>query len=59
MSGKERYRLTKYFRDAEPTVELYDHLSDPNETKNIAAEHPEIIEKLMPLLEKGDTGLYQ
>jgi hypothetical protein len=34
-------------------------LSDPNETKNIATEKPEIVESLMPLLEKGDTGLYR
>ncbi len=54
----ERYRLTKYFRKQEPTIELYDHQIDPNETKNIAAEHPEIVEKLMPLWEKGNTGLY-
>jgi arylsulfatase A-like enzyme len=55
----ERYRLTKYFRKQEPTVELYDHNIDPNETKNIAAEYPEIVDKLMPLWEKGNTGLYK
>jgi arylsulfatase A-like enzyme len=55
----ERYRLTRYFRKAEPTIELYDHQSDPNETKNIAAEHPEIIESLMPLWEKGNTGIFE
>ncbi len=54
----ERYRLTKYFRDAEPTIELYDHQNDPNETKNIAAEQPEIVNSLLPFLEKGNTGLY-
>jgi arylsulfatase A-like enzyme len=55
----EKYRLTKYFRDAEPVVELYDHRIDPNETKNIAAEKPEIVHSLMPLWERGDTGLYK
>ena len=55
----EKYRLTKYFRDEQPVIELYDHLTDPDETRNIAAQHPEIVEKLMPLLEKGNTGLYQ
>jgi arylsulfatase A-like enzyme len=49
----ERYRLTRYFRDAEPVIELYDHQIDSNETKNIAAEKPEIVERLMPLWEKG------
>jgi arylsulfatase A-like enzyme len=54
----ERYRLTKYFRKAEPIMELYDHQTDPNETKNIAAQHPDVVENLMPVLEKGNTGLY-
>jgi arylsulfatase A-like enzyme len=54
----ERYRLTRYFRNAEPVIELYDHQTDPNETKNIAAEKPEIVEKLMPQWEKGNTGLF-
>lgn len=54
----KRYRLTKYFRTQQPVVELYDHQKDPNETKNIAAENPEIVEQLLPLWEKGNTGLY-
>jgi len=54
----EQYRLTKYFRNAEPTIELYDHQNDTNETKNIAAEQPEIVDSLLPLLERGNTGLY-
>lgn len=55
----ERYRLTRYFRKAEPTIELYDHQSDPNETRNIAGEHPEIVESLMQLWEKGNTGIFE
>ena len=53
-----KYRLTKYFREQEPFIELYDHQSNPNETINIAAEKPEIVDQLMPLWEKGNTGLY-
>lgn len=53
-----KYRLTKYFRDEQPEIELYDHSADPNESRNIASENPEIISDLMPLLEKGNTGLY-
>lgn len=52
------YRLTKYFREEKPIVELYDHSQDDSEDKNIAGERPEIVEKLMPVLEDGDTGLY-
>jgi arylsulfatase A-like enzyme len=54
-----RYRLTKFFRNQEPTIELYDHQTDPLESINIAAENPEIVNKLMPLLEKGNTGLFE
>lgn len=56
---EDRYRLTKFFRDQEPTIELYDHQTDPLESINIAAENPELVNRLMPLLEKGNTGLYE
>jgi arylsulfatase A-like enzyme len=46
-----RYRITKYFREEEPTIELYDHVHDPFETINIALEKPNIVDKLLPLLE--------
>lgn len=53
-----KYRLTKYFREDEPTIELYDHTENAKEEKNIALENPEIVEKLLLLLEQGNTGLY-
>lgn len=53
-----QYRLTKYFREEEPTLELYDHHNDPYETKNIAMQRPEVLERLLPLLDSGNTGLY-
>lgn len=52
------YRLTKYYRNKSPTIELYDHEKDPNETINIESESPELVNQLMPILEKGNTGLY-
>jgi len=55
----ERYRLTKYFRPDEPTIELYDHLKDPYETINIADLESGIVDELLPILEKGNTGLYR
>jgi len=55
----DRYRLTKYFRDDQPTVELYDHRHDPYEDRNIAAERSAVVETLMLLWEQGDTGLYR
>ena len=53
-----QYRLTKYFRKEEPTVELYDHIKDPYESNNIATTNPHLVQKLMKLLKKGDTGVY-
>ena len=54
-----RYRLTKYYRKAKPVIELYDYRKDPYETENIAEKYPDIVAELMPLLEEGDTGLFQ
>ena len=54
----ERYRLTKYFRKAEPVIELYDHKNDPYEAKNIAQQNPELVDSLMSIWKKGNTGVY-
>jgi arylsulfatase A-like enzyme len=54
-----RYRLTRYFREQQPVIELYDHESDPNETVNIAHENMDLVESLMPVWQKGNTGLFQ
>ena len=53
-----RYRLTRYFREEEPVIELYDHYTDPEETRNIAGEKSEVVQSLLPLWEKGNTGLF-
>ena len=55
----DRYRLTKYYRNDAPKIELYDHENDPNETINIAGENSKIVDRLMPLLESGNTGIYE
>jgi arylsulfatase A-like enzyme len=52
------YRFTRYFRKEEPVDELYDHRSDPFENKNIAGTHADVIEQMMPLWSRGNTGLY-
>jgi arylsulfatase A-like enzyme len=54
-----RYRLTKYFREDEPSIELFDYQNDPHETVNIADENSEVVDQLLLLWEKGNTGLYE
>ncbi len=53
-----RYRLTRYFREAQPVIELYDHDTDPNENNNIASQRDDVVEELLPLLEEGNFGIY-
>ncbi len=52
-----RYRLTRYAREQQPTIELYDHQADPHENVNIVAEKPEIVAELLKVWEKGNTLL--
>jgi hypothetical protein len=54
----KHYRLTRYFREEEPKIELYDHNKDPFENNNIANDRPEIVQRLMPVLEKGNMGIF-
>jgi len=54
----DQYRMSKFFRKEKPVIELYDHKNNADESTNIAAEKPEIVKQLMPVLEKGNTGLY-
>lgn len=58
----DRYRLVlwKDYRDlqAKPIfVELYDHKTDPDETVNVAAQHPELVKKLSARLRKKLTRI--
>jgi arylsulfatase A-like enzyme len=54
----DRYRLTKFFRDEEPKIELYNHLMDPEENRNIAADQPKIVDSLMPVLDQATPEFY-
>jgi iduronate 2-sulfatase len=54
----DRYRLVVWrdhrTPDSQPVfVELYDHKTDPSETKNIAIAHPERVRKLIEQLNAG------
>lgn len=54
-----RFRLTRYFREDKPVIELYDHKKDPHENHNIAADRPATVRRLIPILGEGYTGLYE
>lgn len=51
-----RYRLVEWKKIGEPAAsavcELYDYEADPEETKNVAAEKPEVVAQLRALLAK-------
>lgn len=53
----DRYRLVVQYRNDTWTTALFDHVADPYETVNIAPEHPDVVRRLLPLLQKGDTGI--
>ena len=55
----DRYRFTKYFREEEPRIELFDHENDANETVNIAGENRDIVDELTKLWNMGNTGLFE
>ena len=57
----ERYRLVVWldYRDTEKEpvfLELFNHLNDPNETKNIAGEFPAIAQRLLKKLRSSEIG---
>jgi hypothetical protein len=54
----DSYRLTKFYREEEPRVELYNHLVDPNENRNIAAYRPKLVDSLTLVLEEKLPEFY-
>ncbi|MEX0288852.1 MAG: sulfatase [Flavobacteriaceae bacterium] len=57
----ERYRFIAWKDRKDPSAapiyfELFDHQTDPAETRNIAKEHPELVTQLAKQLEEGWQG---
>ncbi|MDW7692177.1 sulfatase [Flammeovirgaceae bacterium SG7u.111] len=57
----DNYRLIVWKDRTQPEVapvyvELFDHKADPSETKNIADENPELVEKLLLQFDQGWKG---
>jgi arylsulfatase A-like enzyme len=55
----DRYRLTKFYRNEKPNLELYDHSNDPEENQNIAEQNEEIVKSLLPLLDEVTPNFYR
>lgn len=53
------YRLTKYYREEEPLIELYDHKSDPNESVNIAEANPQLVDTLIASFDQINAEIYK
>lgn len=57
----ERYRFVQWKEPSDPDdaadYELYDYAMDPLETRNVAADEPEIVEKLKAVLEEYPTAV--
>lgn len=54
-----RYRITKHNMQDKHAIELYDHLLDKNETRNVASEQPKVVNTLMQDLLKRNMAIYQ
>ena len=52
------FRLTRYYNRDSQQVELFDHRYNDNESANISTQSPDLVDSLLPYLEKGNTGLY-
>ncbi|MEO0472162.1 MAG: sulfatase [Bacteroidota bacterium] len=57
----DQYRLVLWKDRSQPEaaplfIELFDHHQDPQETNNIAAEHPELVQKLIAQFDQGWKG---
>ena len=53
-----RYRFTQYFKSRKGDIELFDHIKDPLETRNVAHLHSKVVKEMEALIQKGNTGLY-
>lgn len=54
----DQYRLNHFFREEQPTMELFDHQADPYETTNIVEEHSALVQQLLKQMKEGDPGYY-
>jgi len=52
----DRYRLAVFNNGGQQEVMLFDHSQDPNETENIAEQHPEVVEELLKQIKELNKG---
>ena len=54
----DHYRLTQFYRNESPKIELYDHRNDPEENINIAAKKMKLVDSLLPFIAKIKPNFY-
>ena len=54
-----RYRITRYSRNGNKEVEVYDHATDPFETRNIAMSKPGLAKQPLKERGSGNVGVYR
>ena len=50
--------ITVFRSEQQPKEELYEYVTDRFERKNRIEKQPEVAKTLLPLWEKGNTGVY-
>jgi iduronate 2-sulfatase len=57
----DRYRLVEWKKPGAPAssadLELYDYVADPEETKNLAASEPKVVQRMRRILDKHPEAL--
>ncbi|MFD2255470.1 sulfatase/phosphatase domain-containing protein [Luteolibacter algae] len=52
----DRYRMALFHNDQKEEIMLFDHQTDPDETTNIASQHPDVIGRLKAMAKEANHG---
>ncbi|QDT68187.1 Choline-sulfatase [Planctomycetes bacterium MalM25] len=54
----DRWRLTAFDNSNQQAAMLFDHADDPHETRNVAADHPEVVGTLQRLVDEENPDYF-